>query len=179
MTPDDPADRARFLEIYLRDHRAGADAGLRLAQRCHDHADDPHVASELTRLVADIDADRRSLATIMAGLGIDPSTVKRVAGIAAERLGRLKLNGRTVRTSPLSLLLEIEGLAGAVSMKRQLWSTLRAVVDGRDPELIDLVRRADDQLDRLRAIHERTARTLFAAAEPDGSDVAQGRSEAS
>ena len=111
------ADRQRYLEIYLQDHRAGAEAGVRLAERCRDHAPDPATASELAQLVVEIDEDRRSLATIMAGLDVDPSMLKQLAGAAAERVGRLKLNGRAVRTSPLSVLVELEGLVGAVSVK--------------------------------------------------------------
>src|SRR4051812_44992722 len=102
----------RYLTIYLQDHRAGAEAGVRLAQRCRDHAPNPATEAVLSEIVTEIDEDRRELATTMAGLGIDPSSVKHVVGLAAERLGRLKLNGRAVRTSPLSLLVELEGLIG-------------------------------------------------------------------
>jgi hypothetical protein len=158
------ADRRRFLSIYLQDHRAGAEAGVRLAERCRDHAPDTDIERELSRLVTDIDADRRTLTTIMTGLEIDPSTVKQITALAAERLGRLKLNGRAVRTSPLSVLVELEGLIGAVSMKRQLWTTLRTLAPGgpgRDGELDALLTRADDQRDRLLAIHGRVASQVF------------------
>src|SRR5215207_1226807 len=111
------ADRRRYLTIYLRDHRAGAETGVRLAQRCRDHAPDPETEAELSRLVDEIDHDRRTLITIMAGLDIDPSKAKHIAGLATERLGRLKLNGHAVRTSPLSVLLEVEAMIGAVSMQ--------------------------------------------------------------
>src|SRR5688572_8209024 len=118
---DDQSDGRRLLTIYLQDHRAGAEAGVRLAHRCRDHAPDDAAAAELSQVVADIEEDRQTLAAIMAGLGVDRSPVKHVAGLAAERLGRLKLNGRLVRTSPLSVVVELEGLIGAVSVKRQLW----------------------------------------------------------
>src|SRR5215207_4626546 len=110
-------DRRRYLAIYLQDHRAGAEIGVRLATRCRDHAPDPETKAELAQLVAEVDDDRQALITIMAGLDIDPSKVKHIAGLAAERLGRLKLNGRAVRTSPLSVLLEVEAMIGAVSMQ--------------------------------------------------------------
>jgi hypothetical protein len=167
-------DAQRFVKIYLQDHRAGAESGLRLAERCRDHAPDDETAGELARVVADIESDRRSLATIMAGLDVDPSAVKQVAGIAADRLGRLKLNGRAVRTSPLSALVEVEGLIGAVNIKRELWATLRVLAGGRDAELGSLIDRADDQVTRLRAVHARVAASLFGSppGSPTTADVA-------
>ena len=84
------------------------------------------VEAELSRLVTEIADDRRELATIMAGLDIEPSAVKQFVGLAAERLGRLKLNGHAVRTSPLSVLVELEGLIGAVSIKRWMRCTSRS-----------------------------------------------------
>jgi len=102
----------------------------------------------------------------MAGLGIGPSSVKHVVGLAAERLGRLKLNGRAVRTSPLSLLVELEGLIGAVSIKRELWTTLQTLATdslGRNAELATLIARADDQRARLQTVHGGIASDLFDA----------------
>jgi hypothetical protein len=163
---DEPLDRRRYLAIYLQDHRAGAEAGVRLARRCRDHAPNAEIAGELARVADDIDEDRRDLATIMAGLDIDPSTVKQVAGLAAERVGRLKLNGRLLRQSPLTVVVETEALIGAVAVKRQLWATLRtlAATDRLpEPQLESLLARADDQRDRLRAIHGRLVELLFAS----------------
>jgi hypothetical protein len=162
---DTEADHQRFLAIYLQDHRAGAEAGVRLAERCRDHAPDADTKTELSSLVVEIDEDRRTLATMMAGLDVDPSTVKQIAGLAAERLGRLKLNGRAVRTSPLSVLVEIEGLIGAVSMKRELWATLGTLAARRpqhDAELEALIARADDQRTRLQTLHGHVAAQVFA-----------------
>jgi hypothetical protein len=158
-------ERSRYLAIYLQDHRAGAEAGVRLAERCRDHATDPEVREELSRIATEIDEDRRTLATIMAGLAVDPSAVKQIAGMAAERLGRLKLNGRAVRTSPLSVLVELEGLIGAVSLKRELWRTLRVLARPvGDADLDGLIARAEDQRARLQALHGRVAADLFAGA---------------
>jgi hypothetical protein len=163
------AEAQRYLTIYLQDHRAGAEAGLRLAERCRDHAPDEAAAAELSRLVTEIDDDRRALATIMAGLDVDPSTVKHIAGLASERLGRLKLNGRAVRTSPLSVLVELEGLIGAVSIKRELWATLRALAAsgaGQHADLEALATRADDQRARLQRLHGRVVGEVFAGSQP-------------
>jgi len=160
------ADRRRYLTIYLRDHRTGAEAGVRLAQRCRDHAPNPSTAASLEQIAKEIDADRQALTTIMAGLDIDPSSVKHIAGLIAERVGRLKLNGRAVRTSPLSVLVELEGLIGAVSIKRELWTTLQTLATdtlSSDAELKALIARADDQRAELQAVHGRIASDLFLA----------------
>src|SRR5829696_4423285 len=165
MEPEqDASDRRRYLSTYVQDHRAGAEAGVRLARRCRDHAPDPTTADELSRLVDEIDADRVSLAAIMGGLDIAPSALKNVASTTAERVGRLKLNGRLVRPSPLSVVVELEGLIGAVSVKRELWSTLTVLAtdaETSDGRLANLLARADDQRGRLQAIHDRVVRRLF------------------
>jgi hypothetical protein len=168
MEPEEhAAERQRYLTTYVQDHRAGAEAGVRLARRCHDHAPDPTTAAELARIVEEIEADRVSLAAIMDGLGVEASKVKDVAGLAAERIGRLKLNGRLVRTSPLSVVVELEGLIGAVSVKRELWATLSVLAGARaapDERLATLLARADDQRSRLQAIHARVVTALFGSA---------------
>lgn len=75
-----------------------------------------------------------------------------------ERVGRLKPNGRVLRRSPLSDLIEIEALIDAVSAKRAGWYALAA-----SPQVpvasqaSELITRADDQLGRLRAVHTAVA----------------------
>jgi hypothetical protein len=44
--------------------------------------------------------------------------------VVAERLGLLKLNGRIVNYSPLSRVLELEGLGLLVAFNGSLWRTL-------------------------------------------------------
>jgi hypothetical protein len=166
-------DDERYLAIYLQDHRAGAEVGVRLARRCRDHAPDGTTTAELTELVTDIEQDRASLAALMASLGVTPSSFKQLAGTGAELLGRLKLNGRLVRRSPLSVLLELEGLVGAVSTKRQLWATLAqlpATARCADIALESMTARADDQRQRLHVIHVRLVRELLSGGATTGRD---------
>lgn len=63
--------------------------------------------------------------------------------------------------SPLSRLLELEGLAGGIQAKLALWRSLRELATG-DPrldeaELDRLILRAESQLDRLVTTHARAA----------------------
>ncbi|HEY5788534.1 MAG TPA: hypothetical protein VIT65_27555 [Microlunatus sp.] len=75
----------------------------------------------------------------------------------------MKPNGRILRRSPLSDLIEIEALLDAVSAKRAGWYALAAVHLPADATHVDgLISRADDQLEGLRSIHATlAARVLF------------------
>jgi hypothetical protein len=78
----------------------------------------------LTELVNEIVADRATLLAVMARLGVRTSRAKVAAAWGAERLGRLKLNGQLRGYSPLSRLVELEGLATGIEGKRCLWLSL-------------------------------------------------------
>jgi hypothetical protein len=90
---------------------------------------------------------------------------KVLAGWAAERVGRLKLNGRVLERSPLSSVIELEGLQLGVRGKWALWRTLRALAedDARlDPARLDgLVRRAEEQVDTLERLRVEASAALF------------------
>jgi hypothetical protein len=165
---EERSSASELLAIYLHDHRAGAAAGLQLARRSRKNAGSGDLAATLAWLETQIDEDRRTLDSIMVGLGIKQSQLKTALGVAAERAGRLKLNGRIWKRSPLSTLLELEALAGAVYTKRNLWQSLAAVAEqatvGDAQRLSVLIERADAQLERLQAHHADAARGAFDAA---------------
>jgi hypothetical protein len=67
------------------------------------------------QLLADLEYDASQLREISAALGIAPkSPLEERAAWIGEKLGRLKLNGHLIRRSPLSLVIELEGLQMAV-----------------------------------------------------------------
>jgi hypothetical protein len=73
-----------------------------------------------------------------------------------EKVGRLKPNGQLLQFSPLSRVVEIEGLITGVGGKLSLWRTLLELAE-RDVrldtgELEVLAGRAEDQLLRLQAL---------------------------
>jgi hypothetical protein len=160
---DDRSDRQRYLAIYLQDHRAGAEAGVTLAGRCREHA--PYeAAAELSTLLADVDEDRRTLAAIMNDLGVDPSSMKQCAGRRRGTVGSPEVEWSPVPASPLSVVAELEGMIGAVSVKRQLWSFLSGVLPPGRQNAVPrdtLLERADDQRDRMIRLHARIAEQLF------------------
>lgn len=122
-----PAPPDRLLEIYVADHLAAATAGLELARRSARNNSESSFGEPLQRLAAEIAEDRRTLQQLVAALGFRESKVKTAAAWAAERLGRLKLNGQVTGYSPLSRVLELEALLVGVAGKRALWQALGAL----------------------------------------------------
>lgn len=155
-------DGEPLLALYLNDHLAGSYAGAALARRiAREHAGGP-AAPDLWRLAREIAEDRDELVGLMRSLGVRPRWHRRLLGAAAEKAGRLKLNGRLVRRSPLSDLLEAEAMRSGVQGKLALWRALRAVAtdDLLDSRLQRLENRAERQADLLDARHAEAAEVL-------------------
>ncbi len=144
---------SKYLAIYLNDHLAGSTGGLELVKRIAKQ----NAGNDLGRFAAglrtEIEQDRETLRSIMRELGVGEDRAKTAAGWAAEKVGRLKLNGQLRGYSPLSRLIELDALTAGVSGKRSLWQVLVEVL-GDDPRLegidfAELIARADRQLDLL------------------------------
>jgi hypothetical protein len=149
---------SRLLATYLNDHLAGATAGAALARRA---ARSPQAADEarptLRWIAAEIAQDRSALRKIMRELDITESSYKMVLSwFAAKAAGRLKLNGRLLRRSPLSSLLELEAMRVAIEGNAAGWRTLREVadddvrLDGKLQKLLKRARRQADAVEELR-----------------------------
>lgn len=166
---DDRTEADELLRVYLSDHLAGSMAGTRLARRLADAERDGPDGPALTALADDIEADRRELITLVDTLGIEPRRYKQAIAWIGERIGRLKLNARFVRRSPLSTVLETEALLIGVRGKLAGWETLRTVL-GEDPvgavDLDRLIARASAQLDTLTTLHRAAAVRALGGARP-------------
>jgi hypothetical protein len=171
-------EHERPLAVYLRDHYAGSTAGLALVRRCRRQNEGTPLDSMLAGLEAEVDEDRRSLETIMVRLGVRPSALKSAAGSISEVVGRLKGNGRIIRSSPSTPVVELEGLAAGILTKRNLWRSLRAAAStqaGLDVAELDvLIERATSQLERVAASHDDAARKAFGASETLATVAASG-----
>src|SRR5688572_10720061 len=108
----------RLLNIYLNDHFAGATVGLELARRSRSSNRGTSFGDFLTELLAELDSDRTELDTLMSALGTPRDRVKLAGAWVAEKAGRLKLNGRLREYSPLSRLIELEGLKVGIEAKK-------------------------------------------------------------
>ena len=156
----------KLLRIYLQDHLAGSTGGVELARRARGANEGSPYGEPLAKLADDIEADRRSLESIMDDLGFGADRAKNIGFWVAEKAGRLKLNGRLTGYSPLSRVVELEGLVTGVNGKRSLWLNLIEVA-GDVPELDAdrlqrLRERAEQQLETLHELRARAAREAFA-----------------
>jgi hypothetical protein len=147
----------RFLAIYLNDHLAGSIMGFELAKRAAASNKGTSTGVFLSQLARDIEQDRNSLETLMSELGIRKDRLKDAAAWMAEKVGRLKLNGKIVGSSNLSRLVELEWLSLGVEGKLSMWRNLIQVRDKYPPlagaNLEELIRRAETQradLERVR-----------------------------
>jgi predicted DNA-binding ribbon-helix-helix protein len=144
-----PASPQTLLAIYLNDHYAGAIGALEVARRSRGSNTTPPLSVDLDRLIAELTDDRRALEQVMSLLGVARSGFKSTAAYLAEKAGRAKLNGQLTGYSPLSRVVELEGLALAVAHKRNLWQSLAQLAQ-RDDRLStidfdELIARADRQ----------------------------------
>ena len=155
----------KALRIYLQDHLAGSTGGVELARRARGANQGTVYGDEFAKLADEIEADRRSLESIMDDLGFGADRPKNAVFWIAEKAGRLKLNGQLTGYSPLSRMVEIEGLIAGVNGKRSLWRSLLEVA-ADEPKLDAdrlqrLVERAEQQLATLQELRSRAAREAF------------------
>ena len=157
----------RYLTIYLRDHLAMGRAGIDFARRVATENRKNELGPGFERIVDEIDEEASVLAQALELLEVEPSQLKLAGAWLVEKLGRLKLNGEIRGYSPLSRLLEIEFLIGAVQMRKGLWMTLLdakhmyPVLDQLPIER--LYRRVDRQLDDLYEMHVKAGRNMLKA----------------
>src|SRR3954466_15190584 len=154
---------ARYLPIYLNDHLTGSTIGVELVKRARSENEGTELGSFLGELCRELVEDRRALMSLMRNLGIAPSGAKIAAGWIAEKLGRLKLNGEVKEYSPLSRVLELEGLRSGIDAKREMWLPLQEISDCderlQSAPLVDLIARARSQSERLEPHRRAAART--------------------
>jgi hypothetical protein len=156
----------KLLRIYLQDHLAVATGGLELARRARGSNKGTAYGKPLARLADEIEADRRELETAMRRLGFGSDRAKNVAAWSAEKFGRLKPNGRLTGYSPLSRMIELEGLIAGVNGKLSLWRTLHELAESEPrldrARLAGLVERAEQQRELLDELRTRAAAEAFA-----------------
>lgn len=147
------ADRKLLLRVYLNDHLAALSGELELARRTRGNNRGNAVGDYMSTLISEIRQDRETLLGLMASLEIPASRVKQAAAMAAERVGRLKLNGQLLGYSPLSRHVELEALSLGAVMRLQLWRSLDLVSDTmpllREVSWERLQKRAESQRQQL------------------------------
>lgn len=162
-----PAPAGRLLAVYLNDHLTGASAGVDLLERAARAQQDTAFGPPLASLAREVAEDRASLLHIMRDLDVPVARSRMVLGRLAEKAGRLKLNGYLVSRSPLSDVLELEGMRLGVEGKVCVWRSLLALA-GTDPRLDgarlqELLRRAGEQAGILETLLDERAAQVFTA----------------
>lgn len=148
----------RYLPIYLNDHLAGATLGVELARRACRSNEGSELGGFLDWLARQLAEDRSALVALMQRHGVRQSLGKVAGAWAAEKVGRLKLNGHVTAYSPLSRLLELEGLAAGIEAKQALWVALQECGVEDTQALID---RATEQRERLEPHRAAAARAAL------------------
>ena len=143
----------KHMGIYLNDHLAGSTIGVELARRASASNSGTELGRFLARLSGEVEEDRAALVRVMEAFGLPRDRIKVFFGWAGEKVGRLKPNGQLRGYSPLSSVVELEGLSLGVEGKLSLWRSLDRAVGG-DPRLggIDfaaLAARASEQRQEL------------------------------
>lgn len=142
----------RLLGIYLDDHVALLVGGCELVRRTLRAATEPRVRSFLERLLPELRDDRAAAARAAQTAGRSPSRLKQRLAWVAEKAGRAKLNGTVTSRSPLSLLVELEGIAAVLGISAARWRTLERV--GPEELRGDAARRASRAAERLTELEE-------------------------
>ena len=154
----------KLLGLYLSDHLTGATAGVSRIQRMAEAFADTPVAAELSRVSAEITRERDVLSGLIQDLGVRRRPHRQAAAWLSEHAGRLKLNGRIVRRSPMTMVLEAELMRAAILGKLGGWQTLEELAPelGLDPATFRKF--GDDarsQIEALSRVHEHARSNAF------------------
>jgi hypothetical protein len=168
---DNPGNE--HLATYLRDHLGGASFGVELAQRVAQSNAGTEFGEPLSRIAAEIEADREELVSLMEALDVQRDVVKESIAWAGEKVGRLKLNNRLLGYSPLSRLEELEALMLGVSGKLALWRLLIEIREQYFPlaaaDLPALAERAETQRALLDDLRMKAGGAAFALARTEAA----------
>jgi hypothetical protein len=156
------------LRIYMNDQLALGILWREVARRAARENAGRDAGAALAEVADAISEDVQTFEEMMRRLGLRRNRLKGGLAIAAERMGRLKLNGSLRAYSPLSRFSELEFLIMGIEGKKQLWSTLArlASLEVRLPDVDfdELIARAEAQRARLEPYRERAGRAVFADA---------------
>ena len=165
-------DTDRLLRTYVEDHYAGSAGGLALAKRIAGQNKDNEYGRYAAELVAELERERDDLTALLKRIGSEPPKFRTLAARGAELAGRLKPNGTVISYSPLSRVVELEGMIMGVTGKLGLWRSLLQLVDSDErfdrAEIERLAKQAEGQRSRLEELHDRAAREALASGAAHG-----------
>ena len=149
----------------MNDQLALGVAWRELARRAQRNNEGTQLGHVLVRVADGIAEDVATFEAIMRRLGMTRSVVKPALATAAERVGRLKPNGRLRGYSPLSRFLELDFLAMGIDAKKLLWANLRDLADVTtrlpDVDFDRLIERAEAQRAEIEPFRQEAGRRAF------------------
>lgn len=154
----------RYWSIYLNDNLAlivGAQALARRTARSNKRSE---LGAYLSALASELDTDIAGVRNVMEQLSVPVSRVKVPAVRLGTFFGRLKLNGRILRYSDLSKVVELEALCLLTASKQRFWESIADVGVENLAELgpYALAARSGRQLERLGELRRDAARRALA-----------------
>ena len=165
----------RLLGIYLNDQLAAGVLWRQIARRAQRSNDGSDLGDALARVATAIAEDVATFQQIMQRLGVRRNPAKTALAIAAERGGRLKLNGRLTSYSPLSRFSELDVLRYGIEGKKVLWQNLRdcARLGERLPDVDfdELIARAQRQLDEIEPFRLAAGAAALGGAGAEAADL--------
>ncbi len=153
---------SNYIAIYLQNHEAAACGGVDLFRRVADQQRERRWGLELGKLSDEVADDLRRMRELMRVVKVMRNPLLEAAARLGVQVGRVKPNGHLLRRSPLSDLIEVEGLFDAVNAKAAGWRALLAADDENlEVHVRPLAQRAQTQLDRLEAVHHAVAAAVL------------------
>ena len=155
-----------LLTIYLNDHLGGATGGVELARRAASENEGNELGAFLSELASTLEDDRDAVQALMSARGMTRNPAKIVGGWAIEKLSRLKLNGSLVGYTPLSRVVELEGLLSGTIARAGLFELLAAIEDAPgEMSYSQRAKRAHEQEEKLRVHLQRAYEGAFMTSE--------------
>jgi hypothetical protein len=151
----------KLLDVYLNDHLAGSIVGRALARRIAKRNSDNEYGRQTAEIAREIEQDQEELRRIMDRLDVHQKQLRLGVAWVVEKVTRLKPSGQLFGYSPLSRVLELEGLVMGITGKLELWRTLdktgvaNPALD--ESQLRELIRRAESQRDRVEDLRLKAA----------------------
>lgn len=173
MNPKDRTDTIDWdlLSLYLSDHISGATAGVaRMSHMAKQYKSTPHGVA-LHRIAGELREERAFYLDLVKRLGLPRRRYRQGIAWLAERVGRLKLNGRLLKTSPMTPVLESELMRGAIIAKLGGWRVLRDYHEelGLEAGTLDtFIEQAERQVGDLDKMHAWAGKDAFRAKKPAG-----------
>lgn len=165
-----PAQLERdILGLYLSDHLTGSTAGVARLERMAEAYADTDLGPDIARIARETRDERTYLKDLIATLQLRRRPYRQAAAWVAERVGRLKTNGRPLG-SPMTPLLEVELMRSAIMGKLGGWQTLAELAPDLglpQEQFLRLADRAKEQVDALSRLHAHIVPEAFRAGKID------------